>query len=124
MTKNKIKQEYRLAMFRASYSETYRERNFWKQKASELKYEYETYDIWEDLPINYNYNPRKSVGQNILESKSIEQIKDMIAHYQAIVDSKQLVGEVFHGARPHNIVKEHIAKLKAMLEDRTKTSSS
>ena len=127
MTKDKIKKEYRLAMFRSQFALTYRERNRWQQEANKLRREYETYDDWEDvpLPINYNLNPRKSViKRDILASKSIEQLKSMISHYQTIVDSRKLVGQVYCGARPHNILREHIAKLKAVIESRTTSSSS
>ena len=126
MTKDKIKQDYRLAMFRSQFAGTYNERNRWQQEANKLRREYETYDSWEDvdLPSNYNPNPRKSVfKQDILAGKSIEQLKSMISHYQAIVDSRELVGQVYCGARPHNILREHIAKLKAVIQSRTTSSS-
>lgn len=122
MTKEQIRKEYKLARFRAGNATTQRERRRWLLEAAALKREYETYTDGDDM--NREYKGRVLPRRSILNSKTTAQINDMIAHYQGIVDSGELIGAIYRGVRIHNVIREHIAKLKAVLESRSTSSFS
>lgn len=122
--KEQICKEYRLAMFRARFAHTNKEARLWEVKAAELKREYELFDdnLVEPSTYKYAYNRKTLPRRDILAKKTPEQIRSMLNHYQQILDSGELKRSIYRGVRLQNVVREHCAKLRAVLENKITSS--
>lgn len=117
MTKEQIRKQYKLAMFRSGAAHTTRETRRWAAEAARLKLEYESFDDDFVEPPVYRYKRRVLPRRDILNTKTPGQIRAMLDHFLAEKD--KLRGAVYRGVRLQHMIGEHCAKLRAILRDKT-----
>ena len=117
MTKEQIRKQYKLAMFRSGVAHTTREVRRWEAEAARLKLEYESFDDDFVEPPVYRYKRRVLPRRDILNTKTTKQIKAMLDHF--LIEKDKLRGAVYRGVRLQHMIGEHCAKLRAILRDKT-----